>query len=89
MNYVVYAMIAVMIGFVIFMGAKMIQLGRFSDYIGRDLDRVRDARIELIREGGNYNSVPWPKVQESYSNLDRSRPWNYNFSEMVVYETVD
>lgn len=58
--------------------AKMVQLTRFSKFMHICLDE--------LYEGEKWKFLEL-NIRESYSNFEKSLAWNYNFRDMVVYET--
>ena len=57
--------------------AKMGQLTFFSKHMNREIDRI-------------FSTDEWMQTQidihASYSKLERSMPWNFNFASMMVYD---
>lgn len=62
----------------VYSGAKIVQLSKFSKYM--------HVCLEELYEGEKWKSIQL-NINQSYYNFDKSSAWNYDFQKMVVYES--
>ncbi len=91
-GYFLLTVIVVSLFILIWGVSKLVQINSFSNYLEQAIDDFYDERGGLIREGDNFKDHEIFKknfnVYESYDNLNRSFPWNYNFNSMIVYDPI-
>lgn len=68
--------------------AKAVQSEFFFKYMSREIDRVCHQRNIAYFQDGKPDSIPYPNIEASYKNLNKSLPWNYNFQSFIVYDEV-
>lgn len=74
------------LGSVMWVAIMARRLRSFRRYFKRVLDNVYERRMELIRQGQDPQTAPWPDVMDCYDNFERSSLWNWNWDSMMVYK---
>lgn len=57
------------------------RLNRFYKFMGKEIDRVFEARIR-----GGRDAAYWPDVNKCYDNFKWYKLFDFNFQRMMVYD---
>lgn len=79
MDLFMLVVVAIWLGFLVFIFANMYRLKRFSRFMGAEIDRVAAERLAGTKSA-------WPDVSACYDNLKWYEPFNYNFKNLMVYD---
>jgi len=67
--------------------ARIHQESSFTTYLRDEVDRVGKNNISHASDADCKSMLKYPDTDASFNNLDKSYPWNYDFKDMVVYQT--
>lgn len=68
--------------------ARMHQESSFTSYLRDEVDRIGKNNISHASDENCKTMLEYPDADTSFKNLDKTYPWNYNFKDMVVYQST-